>query len=153
MHTTAGTLFTVFLALLGAGCASVPLAPADADLKAKEFQTEQGRATLYVYREPRMHGVLHETQLHLNGRLCAALASGTYVFFSLPPGEYTLTSLTEKVATLNLKLGTDELYFVEQRLHSGGWARPPTELKLVSDEIGQKQVLRCKLAPLIPNSF
>ena len=153
MHTTVIARFVIFFALLGTGCASVPLAPADSDLKAKQFRTDEGRATLYVYREPRMHGVVHETQLHLNGRLCAALASGTYVFFSLPPGEYTLTSLTEKVATVTLTLEADELCFVEQRLRSGGWARPPTELKLVSNEDGKKEVLKCKLAPLIPNSY
>jgi hypothetical protein len=135
------------------GCASVPQSSDTDDRLAKQFSPPSDKANIYVFRRARLHGVVHQVQILFDGRVVGATASGTYLLLTVSPGDHTVSSLTESIVSLPLKTEAGNSYFVKQEILSGGWARPPTELKLVANEEGKAEVLKCKMTPLIPNTY
>lgn len=145
--------FLYLYVLLFCGCASVPQSSDADDKSAKQFSPPSDKANIYLYRRARLHGAAHQVQVLLDGRVVGATASGTYLLLTVAPGNHTVSSMTESIISLPLKTQSGNCYFVEQKILSGGWARPPTQLNLVENEEGKSEVLKCKMTPLIPNTY
>jgi hypothetical protein len=82
------SLAALALLLLVGACASVPMATADADLQAKQFQPPpDGQGTLYIYREG-IFGAAVLLTASLGQRLLGQLGADTYFKVDVPPGQY-----------------------------------------------------------------
>jgi len=136
------SLLVLSIALL-AGCASVPMAPPDADTAAKTFQTDPSMANIYVYRNETI-GAAIKMPVLIDNMSVGDTASKTYVFKKVSPGSHVITSKTENDSTLTIDAKAGNNYFIWQEVKMGMWAAR-SELHLVDDAKGRAGVAECKL--------
>jgi hypothetical protein len=126
------------------GCASVPMASADADTKAKTFVAPPGgQANLYVYRNETF-GAAIKMPLLLDNQSIGDTGPHTYAFRQLAPGKHVLVSKTEKDVSLDLDIRADTTYYVWQEVKMGAFAAR-SALHLVDEQTGEAGVKQCKL--------
>ena len=111
-------IFSSILILLLVGCASVPLAPMDRDLKAKAFLTTPDKASLYIYRNESFGSAIPMT-VAINGKTLGQTAAKTYFYLTLPPGQYNVESHAENLINLLLTMESGKNYFVWQEVKMG----------------------------------
>ena len=131
------------LSLLVVGCASVPMAPADQDAKAKQFTPVSNKANVYIYRNENFGRAIPMT-VSVNGKVLGQTAAQTYFWLQLNPGQYNLESHAENVSMLNLSAEPGKDYFVWQEVKMGLWAARSL-LQQVDDKTGREGVLESKL--------
>lgn len=137
--------------LFFSGCASVPMATADTDAKAKEFKPAPGRASVYIYRNENFGAAIPMT-LSVNKHTLGQTAAKTYFHVSVLPGRYTIESITENVSSLNLTVDAGQNYFVWQEVKMGMWTAR-SALQQVDEAKGKAGVLESKqIASTIPDS-
>jgi Protein of unknown function (DUF2846) len=130
-------------ALLG-GCASVPMASVDADAKAKTFVAPPaGQANIYVYRNETFGSAI-KMPLLLDNQSIGDTGPHTYALRQVSPGKHTITSKTEKDATLDVDAQAGKNYYVWQEVKMGAFAAR-SALHLVDDQTGEDGVKQCKL--------
>jgi hypothetical protein len=130
-------------------CASVPMAPAERDLAAKQFgPPPRDLAQVYVYRNETMGSAIR-MDVALNGYLVGGTASKTFMLLPLQPGKHTLTSRTENVDELPLNAVAGQTYYVWQEVKMGAFAAR-SKLRLVDEATGRAGVLECSLAETTP---
>ena len=129
--------------LLLVGCASVPMAPADQDAKAKQFTTVSNKSNLYIYRNENFGRAIPMT-VSINGKVLGQTAAQTYFWLQLTPGQYNLESHTEHVSALILSAEAGKDYFVWQEVKMGLWAAR-SQLQQVDEKTGRDGVLESKL--------
>jgi hypothetical protein len=143
---------TITLAVLGGllltGCATVPLAPADADNYAKTFVTRPEKSNIYVYRNESFAGRAHMT-VSLDGRVAGQSAPKTYFFWQVDPGRHEIVSQAENADTLTITTEPGKDYYVWQEAKVGVWGAR-SRLHLVDPETGRNGVTECKLALSAP---
>jgi hypothetical protein len=126
------------------GCASVPMAGANADAAAKTFvDPTDGRANLYVYRNESFGAAIKMTLL-LDNMAIGDTAAHTYVFQQITPGKHVLVSKTEKDASLEIDTQAGMNYFVWQEVKMGAFAAR-SALHSVDSKTGEDAVKGCKL--------
>jgi hypothetical protein len=134
--------------VLASGCASVNMAPAEADNAAKTYAVKPGMGNIYVYRNEIL-GAAITLPVELDGKAVGATASKTYLLLPVAPGKHTLGSKGESGSTLELDVAAGRNYFVWQEVKmgmlSGGSA-----LHLVDEAKGKAGVAECKLIAATP---
>jgi Protein of unknown function (DUF2846) len=131
------------VATLG-GCASVPMADADADTKAKTFVApSSGQANIYVYRNETF-GAAIKMPLLLDNQSIGDTGPHTYAFRQVAPGKHTIVSKTEKDVTLDLDVQAGNNYYVWQEVKMGMFAAR-SALHLVDEQTGEAGVKQCKM--------
>jgi hypothetical protein len=130
-------------ALLLGACASVPMAPPEMDLKAKNMSAPGDKALVYLYRNESMGAAIKMT-VNLDGRYQGQTASKTYFMWLLPPGRHEFASVTENTATLPLDAKAGETYYIWQEVKMGAWSAR-SKLQLVDPATGRKGVEESKL--------
>jgi hypothetical protein len=136
-----------FASIAAAGCASVPMAPADADRAAKEFHPAAAdRAQLYVYRNE-LDGWAVVMPVSVDGKVVGATASKTFLVVPLDPGPHTLLSTGQRDNSSRLELTADRgaTYYVWQKMRPTTQGAGP-DLQLVEAQVGKAGVLECSLA-------
>ncbi|HEU4670088.1 MAG TPA: DUF2846 domain-containing protein [Dyella sp.] len=131
------------MVLLMSGCASVPMASTSADAQARTFMPVPDKAVLYIYRNETM-GAAIKMPLLVDGMSVGDTAAHTCVPKELPPGEHTITSKTEKDATLTIDMLAGKICYVWQEVKMGMFAAR-SALHQVDAEKGQKGVEESKL--------
>lgn len=127
-----------------AGCASVPMASADADAKAKTFVAPPGgQASVYVYRNETF-GAAIKMPLLLDNQSIGDSGPHTYAFRQIAPGKHTITSKTEKDASIDIDAQPGKNYYVWQEVKMGAFAAR-SALHLVDEQTGEDGVKQCKL--------
>jgi len=135
---------TIGAAALVGGCASVPMASADADSKAKTFVAPtDGNAELYVYRNESFGGAI-KMPLLLDNTSIGDTAAHTYVMGEVTPGKHTLVSKTENDVSLAFDAQPGQKYYVWQEVKMGVWSAR-SALHQVDEKTGQEAVEECKL--------
>tara|TARA_R110002111_G_scaffold120260_3_gene183342 strand:- start:11736 stop:12179 length:444 start_codon:yes stop_codon:yes gene_type:complete len=128
------------------GCASVPMASHAEDHTRKQFTSPPIEvAGLYIYRNSNFGGALKKT-LSIDGEIIGESAPMTYFYRELTPGKHILSTESEfsdNIATLNVEGGKN--YYIEQFMKFGLFVGG-ANFTFVSEEVGQKGVLECKLA-------
>jgi len=141
-------LFTVsLLTIMGlvlASCASVPMASIDADRQAKQFKIPESMSRIYIYRNENIGGAVPMT-VSLDGKTLGQTGPKTYFMVEVKPGEHTINSYTENVATLQLNAKVGHAHYVWQEVKMGLWTAR-SALQEVDEKEGQKAVLECKRA-------
>jgi hypothetical protein len=144
VNTTIRMTASVLAVLLVTGCASVPMATADADAKAKTFVAPgAGQANVYIYRNEAMGGAI-KMPLLLDSMAIGDTGPHTYAFRQVSPGKHTIVSKTEKDVVLDLDAQAGRTYYVWQEVKMGVWAAR-SDLHLVDEQTGKDAVKECKL--------
>jgi hypothetical protein len=127
-----------------AGCASVPMASADADAKAKTFiAPANGQATVYIYRNETMGSAI-KMPLLLDNMSIGDTGPHTYALREVSPGTHTIVSKTEKDVSLDIDAESGRTYYIWQEVKMGAFAAR-SALHLVDEKTGQNAVKECKL--------
>jgi len=129
--------------VLVAGCATVPMAPPEADARAKTFAVEPGKANIYVYRNEFIGAGIPMT-VALNGKVMGQTGPKTYFFWQVDPGRYEIQSIAENTSTVALDAQAGRSYFVWQEVKAGLWMAR-SALQVVDEATGRKGVQECKL--------
>lgn len=138
------TTFAVVATVALSGCASVPMADHQADVRAKTFAPPtDGKANLYVYRNEVFGGAVKLT-LVLDDKVIGDTGPNTYVLRQISPGKHTLVSKSENDAKLALDAKAGRNYFVWQEVKMGLFS-PRTALHEVDAATGEKGVRECEL--------
>jgi hypothetical protein len=146
---TRRSLIAASAAALLVACASVPKAPPERDLAAKQFQPPApGNASLYVYRNEAFGGVARMSLL-LNGQHVGDTGPRSFVWLGLSPGKHQLVSKAENDSTLELEAKPGETYFVWQEVKMGLMS-PRSKLQLVDEATGKAGVASCDLVESVP---
>ncbi len=125
------------------GCVSVPMAPSEADARAKKFVVTPGMANIYVFRNESRGGAI-AVEIHLNNQLAGKTGPDTYFLFTVDPGEHQIKSVAENTSTYTVNARAGENHFIWQKILWGA-STFKTELVEVSNEEGRLGVDECKL--------
>jgi hypothetical protein len=134
----------ISLCALVAGCTSVPLAPAEADASAKQFQPAKGSAQIYVYRNETFGGAVAMT-VSLDGKVMGRTGPQTFFLWQVPPGKHEIASHTENISRITIDAREGRNHYVWQEVKMGMW-QPGSQLSEVGEQEGRKGVLECKRA-------
>jgi protein involved in sex pheromone biosynthesis len=128
------------------GCASVPMAPTEQDIAAKEFTKPTGdMAGLYVFRDTFVGQALKKT-VSLDGTVIGETANKVFFYREITPGGHTLSTESEFSDNLiNFQAEKENNYFAEQYIKIGVFVGG-ANVRMVSEEDGKKGVLGCHLA-------
>lgn len=139
-------LFGLSLALVLSGCASVPMASDAEDMALKKFPAPpEGMAGLYVYRDTFGGQALKKTVM-LDDKIIGETANKVYFYTVITPGHHELATESEFGAnTLKFNAEAGRNYYVEQHIKVGLFVGGAS-LEMVTEQVGQSGVLRCKLA-------
>lgn len=133
------------LAVLASACASVQLAPVQADAAAKKFDAPPpGHANLYVYRNENFGGAVR-MNVNLDGVVLGDTGAKTYLYTPIPEGVHTIVSKAENDSTSVIDARAGSSYFVWQEVKMGIWSAR-SALQQVEEQKGRAAVLQCKLA-------
>lgn len=145
MHIIKNIVFLLFMTGLLAlhGCATAPMASDQEDQRAKSFKAENGKASIYVYRNEMMGAALSKP-IALNNMMAGTTAAKTYFWFSVKPGTYKIVSDNnlDNTITINAKAGKN--YFIWQEI-TMGLLVGGTRLTEVDEATGRNGVLECKM--------
>jgi hypothetical protein len=131
-----GLLGAIIIA--ASGCASVSMAPAEQDTKAKSFAAAADKANVYVFRNESM-GAAVKMEVAVDGKLIGKTASKTYFLVQLAPGKHTIVSQEDPEKKLDITVAAGKNYFVWQEVKMGVWAAG-SKLSLVDDAVGKAGV-------------
>ena len=129
---------TLFLALLLAGCASVPHADPDRDAEAKQYVARPDAATIYVYRPDFVAPRGDESVLYVDGRLIGSTLPGTYFRIDLRAGPHRLHGYGSDQGQLKVESRYGEIVFVSLSV-MGNTSR----FEVVAPEDAKRAIQRC----------
>lgn len=133
----------VLLAALAVGCASVPMAPPEADARAKSFQVAPDKANLYIYRNESF-GAAVKMKVIVDGQPAGDTGAKTYIMKAVEPGPHVVTSKAENDSSVTVDTAPGQNYFLWQEVKMGfGSAR--SNLQLVDETKGKAGVAESKL--------
>lgn len=133
------------VAVLTAGCASVPMASSDMDMQVKQFYVPPGKSRIYVYRNEYMGGAL-KTMITLDGKVVGSTAPKTYFALDVTPGKYVLGCIVQQnTDSLSVNATAGKSVFVWQEMKLGTWS-PSCALNLMDDHAGRNGVMESRLA-------
>jgi hypothetical protein len=127
---------------------NVPLAPEQADAAAKRFQSQPGKASIYVMQEYIFTGQVTPSQVSLDGKDQGKLSPGTYFLFMVPPGKHEVSSKGEA------SRGTETIYAVDGGIYyleirpKPGIKAPPANIFRIDQQRGRHLVLEGKRAEI-----
>ena len=134
--------------VLASGCASVQMAPEQADTAAKSYAVSPGTANIYIYRNEQM-GAAIKMPVALDGKLVGDTAAKTYLLLKVSPGPHTIVSKTENDASITVNAEAGRNYFVWQEVKMGVMSARSL-LHIVDEPTGKAGVAECKLAQTLP---
>jgi hypothetical protein len=126
------------LALALAGCASTPQASRQRDAEAKQFLSQPGFSTIYVFRPDFPTGVMEDTVLHVDDRLIGQTLPGSFFRVDVQPGTHVVTASAAGATAIKVETRPSELYFVQLNVASGN-----SRLVLVDPETAKHAILKC----------
>ena len=135
---------------------TVPLAYEQADVEAKRFQPQPGKASIYVIRENIFTGQAVLFQVNLDGKDQGKLSRGTYFLFTVPPGKHVVDFAggdafrgSEARGTVTISSLEGGIYYLEIRPKSSMMA-PPTNIFSIDLQRGRQLILGGKRAEVKP---
>ena len=120
------------------------LSSKEKDAKAKALTPAGGKALVYVVRPSSLGGLIKMTVRCDNVEIGSTKA-GNFVYAMIDPGSHTLTSSAENTANLEITLEAGKTYYVKQQVLMG-FVIAETNLKVLDDKDGQKDLKKCRLS-------
>ena len=138
-HSLAWRLCALASVLLISGCTSVPQASEARDADAKQFVTQPGSASIYIYRPDFGYGSTPaQSVLWVDTRLVGSTLPRTFFRVDARPGMRVLHGDGHDTGRLALDTKAGELYFVSLNVSGGISTFTP-----VLPETGKREILRC----------
>ena len=138
----------VGVAMILAGCATVPMGDSRDDSILKSFPTKSAVAGLYIYREQALYASAVAITVEVDGNPVGQTAIKTYLYTEVPPGFHTIssTSIGPYVPdSLEIQTVAGRNYFILQDMVLNLTALQ-TRLRLVGEDEGKRGVLATSLA-------
>jgi hypothetical protein len=132
-------------------CLSVPnadLASREQDAQYKRFVPQADQASIYIFRPELWEGHI-KTPVKLNDRPVGSTTAKTFLYQSVPAGDYRITAQADNIALLNIRVEAGKIYYVYQSMKFVN-SQMSTRLQLVDEKQGQAGVLVSAL--LIPKA-
>jgi hypothetical protein len=136
-------VFAGALLMMMSACASVPLAPPEMDMKAKNMTAPKDKALVYLYRNETF-GAAIKLNVNVDGKYAGQTASKTYFMWLLAPGKHEFQTVAENTSNVSLDAKAGQTYYVWQEVKMGAWSAG-AKLQLVDKETGKKGVEESKL--------
>ncbi len=125
------------------GCATVPLAPEEMDMKAKNMAPPPDKGVVYLYRDETF-GAGVKIGVKLDGRAMGKTAAKTYFMWILDPGMHEVVSEAENTSRLTFYAKPGETSYIWQEVKMGFlYAR--SKLQFVDQGKGRDGLNECKL--------
>jgi hypothetical protein len=137
------TAVIVFALATIAGCASVPMAPPDQDLRMKSMMPPPNMALVYVYRNESM-GAAVKMPILIDGTWIGESVAKSYAIWQVAPGPHEVVSKAENDSKMPFFAQPGRAYFFWQEVKMG-FAMARTELHAVPDAQGRAGVNECHL--------
>lgn len=145
-----GVGLSVALSVALTACTSAPpLAPADADQKAKAFKPGAGKAAIYVYRLDGWRGSAVRYPVSVDGASLGAVANGQYFVMEVDPGDHEVWVGWDQTMrrTANDPINA-KLVLVQVQATAGGVYFVRADQKgqdhvAVSEDEGKRELLAC----------
>jgi hypothetical protein len=136
----------VSLGIILSACTSVPVAPSEVDVKAKNLKPSQDKALLYIYQHDWGHGSNVSVMLDDDDRLIGQLDNDTYVVWPVNPGTHKIAVTSEDLGskTMQIKINAGQTYYIE--LWFPRSLTNMIDLRVVDKLVGLKAIKECKLA-------
>ena len=100
------------LALLSAGCGSVPSAPPELSATALTFTPAAGKSRIYVYRPSRFVGSAARLKVAVDSQFVGKTGNGTFMMIELDPGHHRVHGLSsESDQGVDFEALPDSTYF------------------------------------------
>lgn len=134
-----------FLFLLS-GCASVPMASKDEDMKLKQFNVPpEDKAGLYIYRNT-FGGQALKKNVYVDGEFIGETANKVYFYKLIAPGSHTLSTESEfGDNSVSFEAIGGNNYYAEQYIRMGVFVGG-ANIRMVDEDEAQKDILECNLA-------
>ena len=133
----------IVIACLVSGCASVNKAGRDANAQALTFSPITDKAVVYIYRDEILGSAI-KLHVSVDGVAVGDTGPKSFMQLALPPGQHTITSRGEKIASLSLDTQAGQTYYVWQEVKMGMWSAN-SMLHQVDTAKGQDGVRECDL--------
>ncbi len=139
-------LFIALSILALGGCATVPMASTEADMKAKQFSTPpEGKSGLYIFRDSFVGKALTKT-IRIDDEIIGESAPDVFFYRLLTPGVHKISTESEfSPNDLIIKMEPQKNYFVENYIKMGVFVGG-ADLKQVSESEGINRVNKLNLA-------
>ena len=128
---------------LPTGCASVPMASMQEDMRAKQFQVPPNKSVIYLFRDE-IIGAAIRMPVSIDGRAVGHTGPKTYFMWEVEPGKHQLQSLTENVSALWIETEPGKDYYIWQEVKMGMFSAR-SRLQQVDRVRGREGVMECKL--------
>jgi hypothetical protein len=137
------TSASVALACIITGYAILTLsATSETDARGKSSTVAQGKANLYLYRDPNIK-VAVTTKLSVNGKEVEATKRTTCGHWEVNPGTYEISSESTSASTVRIVAEADKSYYVWQEVKVSPIGMATNELHIVDGDVGRRGVKAC----------
>ena len=103
-------------------------------------------ATVYVYRSPGFVGAALSPTVNANGVPLEDLPAGAYFVYHAVPGEIEFSAKTEAKTSVTVDAKPGQVYYIKGSIGVGVFVGHP-HLVQVANDVGEKEITACKLAP------
>jgi len=139
-----GSLGAIIITIcLLTGCASVPMASMQEDMRAKQFQVPPNKSLIYLFRDE-IFGAAIRMSVSIDGRTAGQTGPNTYLMWEVEPGPHLLRSFTENVSTLAIETEPGKDYYIWQEVKMGMFSAQ-SKLHRVDRRRGREGVKECEL--------
>ena len=137
-------VIAAFLMATISGCASVPMAPLEADQQAKLFQPVKGKSAIYIYRNEALGGAI-KIPVAINDKTIGQTAPDTYFYLQTDPGQTKISCFGENIENFVLSTKPEQIYFIRQEMKMGMWAARCAVYEVPAAE-GKEAINTCNMA-------
>lgn len=99
---------------------------------------------VYIYRPGKAMGAAVSYQVKANGVPIIRLNPGGYYAYLAKPGEIEFSAKTESTSSITIDVKPGETYYLKGTIGIGFFVGRP-HLVIVTPEVGEKEVVKCKL--------
>lgn len=131
-------LVMIVAAFFISACNSTNYASNEAEINAKQFETNENKATIYIFRD-QTFAPSQITPVEIDGNFLASIDARTFAKKLVSPGKYTIISRVDSMPELVIDVKANEIYYVWQKVSADVFT-PRTELLLVDEARGQQGV-------------
>jgi len=131
------------LLMILTSCGTSQFAKKELDLEAKQFNINQDKSNVYIYR-PKVLNFNTEMAVEIDGKHAANTEDATFIFQSLEPGKHIITAHGEGTNEIVITTKAGENYYILLDVRLGVFIPTPV-MKLVDAKTGQAGIKKCKL--------
>jgi len=111
----------------------------------KKIETiPENMGLVYIYRPGKAMGAAVSYQVKANGVPITRLNPGGYYAYLAKPGEIEFSAKTESTSSITIDIKPGETYYLKGTVGIGFFVGRP-HLVVVTPEVGEKEIVKCKL--------